>query len=59
MIFSKKEEVREMTVEECGTCKNMLKRKYHDGDTLFYDASKCRCGQTMQITMIYGESYRP
>lgn len=58
MIFSKKTKTLQYSVEICTKCKNMLKRRYAKGDILFASASKCKCGNIMQIAMIFGEEHQ-
>ena len=57
MIFSKKKITVEYTVEQCTKCKLLTKRKFHEGDVLFTESSKCSsCGGMLQIEKIFGET---
>ena len=57
MIFSKKEEiVIPYSVEECGSCKAISKRKFKEGDYIFKNTDQCSsCKGQLSIVKIFGE----
>ena len=57
MIFSKKKITTEHTVEQCTKCNTITKRKFHTGDVLFAQISKCNsCDGMTRIEKIFGET---
>ena len=57
MIFSKKKITTEYTVEQCTKCGTLTKRKFHDGDVLFAELSKCAsCDGIIRIEKIFVET---
>ncbi|MDH5430999.1 MAG: hypothetical protein OEW78_03850 [Nitrosopumilus sp.] len=57
MIFSKKKITTVCTVEQCVKCGTLTKRKFHDGDVLFKESSKCNsCDGFTRIEKIFGET---
>jgi hypothetical protein len=57
MIFSKKKTTTEYSVEQCTQCGTLTKRKFHDGDVLFAEISKCTsCDGLTRIEKIFGET---
>lgn len=57
MIFSKKKITTVYTVEQCVKCCTLTKRKFHDGDVLFKESSKCNsCDGFTRIEKIFGET---
>jgi len=57
MIFSKKKITTEYTVEQCTKCGTLTKRKFHDGDVLFAELSKCAsCNGIIRIEKIFVET---
>ncbi|MBC8516437.1 MAG: hypothetical protein ISR81_03685 [Nitrosopumilus sp.] len=57
MIFSKKKITTAYTVEQCLKCNTLTKRKFHDGDVLFTELSKCNsCDGLTRIEKIFGET---
>lgn len=57
MIFSKKKITTEHTVEKCTKCGTITKRKFHYGDVLFAEMSKCNsCEGMTRIEKIFGET---
>ena len=57
MIFKKKKITTAYTVEQCTSCNKQLKRKFKDGDCLFFEVSKCSsCNGVMFIEKIFGET---
>jgi len=57
MIFSKKKEiVTPYSVEECGSCKAISKRKFKEGDYIFKNTDPCSsCKGRLSIVKIFGE----
>jgi len=57
MIFSKKEEiVTPFTIEECGSCKAISKRKFKEGDYIFKKTDQCSsCKGQLSVAKIFGE----
>jgi len=57
MIFSKKKEiVTPYSVEECGSCKAISKRKFKEGDYIFKNTDSCSpCKGQLSIVKIFGE----
>ena len=57
MIFSKKKEmVTPYSVEECGSCKAISKRKFKEGDYIFKNTDQCSsCKGQLSIVKIFGE----
>ena len=57
MIFSKKKEiVTPYSVEECGSCKAISKRKFREGDYIFKKTDQCSsCKDQLSIVKIFGE----
>lgn len=57
MIFSKKKEIiTPYSIEQCGSCKAISKRKFVDGDYVFKNTNKCSsCNGQMSISRIFGE----
>ena len=60
MIFSKKKEIVEpYSVEECGSCKAILKRKFKEGDYIFKSTDKCSsCNGQMLVVKVFGEVFK-
>ena len=57
MIFKKKKITTEYTVEQCSNCGTITKRKFHAGDVLFAEISKCNsCNEQTRIEKIFGET---
>ncbi len=57
MIFSKKKTTIEYSVDQCTKCGTLTKRKFHDGDILFAEISKCiSCDGLTRIEKIFGET---
>jgi len=57
MIFSKKKITTAYTVEQCTKCNTLTKRKFHDGDVLFTESTKCNsCDGLTRIEKIFGET---
>lgn len=57
MIFKKKKITNAYTVEQCNSCNKEIKRKFKNGDYLFFEVSKCSaCAGTMFIEKIFGET---
>ena len=57
MIFSKKEEiVIPYSIEECGSCRAISKRKFKEGDYIFKKTDQCSsCEGQLSIVKIFGE----
>ena len=58
MMFSRKnvEVITPYSVEQCASCKAMIKRKFADGDYVFKNTNTCTsCNGQMSITKIFGE----
>ena len=56
MIFSKKKIIVEYTLGRCTKCGAITKRKFQEGDVLFFELSKCTsCDGTFRIEKIFGE----
>ena len=56
-MFSKEKVIREYTGEKCKKCNLERKRKYHEGDILFTETSKCdSCDGMTTIEKIFGET---
>lgn len=58
MIFSRKKEeiLTPYCVEECDSCKAIVKRKFAEGDYVFKNTNACTsCKGQMSITKIFGE----
>jgi hypothetical protein len=60
MIFSKKKEiVTPYSVEECGSCKAISKRKFKEGDYIFKNTEQCSsCKGQLSIVKIFGEVFK-
>jgi len=60
MIFSKKKEmVTPYSVEECGSCKAISKRKFKEGDYIFKNTDQCSsCKGQLSIVKIFGEVFK-
>lgn len=60
MIFSKKKEiVTPYSVEECGSCKSISKRKFKEGDYIFKNTDQCSsCKGQLSIVKIFGEVFK-
>jgi hypothetical protein len=60
MIFSKKKEtILPYSVEECGSCKAISKRKFRDGDYVFKNTNECSsCKGQMSVVKIFGEVFK-
>lgn len=56
-MFSKEKIILAYTVEKCKKCNLERKRKYHEGDLLFAETSKCdSCDGIAVIEKIFGET---
>ena len=60
MMFSKKKEtVIPYSVEECGSCKAISKRKFKEGDYIFKNTDKCSsCNGQMLVVKVFGEVFK-
>lgn len=60
MIFSKKKEiVTPYSVEECGSCKAISKRKFREGDYIFKKTDQCSsCKGQLSVVKIFGEVFK-
>jgi hypothetical protein len=58
MIFSKKKEiVLPYSIEQCGSCKALSKRKFKEGDYVFKNTDQCSsCKGQLSIVKIFGET---
>jgi len=56
-MFSKKKEIiTPYSVEQCGSCKAISKRKFKDGDYIFKNTDSCSsCKGQLVIAKIFGE----
>ncbi len=46
------------TVEKCDSCNVTIKRRYRAGDVLFNVTGSCKCGESLYVDSIYGESVK-
>ena len=57
MIFSKEKTIVAYTVEKCKLCSMERKRKFKEGDFLYFETEKCNsCDGMMRIEKIFGET---
>ncbi len=57
-MFSKEEKpLIPFTVEKCYKCSKEIKRKFKEGDYLFFETTKCpTCDGKLQVEKIFGET---
>jgi len=59
-MYNKNEFMEPCTLEQCGSCRKELKRKFSKGDFVFKIVSKCpSCQGQVIITKIFSDTLNP